>query len=85
MTVLTTPSEVQLSVRDSGRGIDAELLPHVFDDFRQGVVAPSGELGMGLGLAIVKQLVALHGGSVSVQSAGADQGATFVITLPRGA
>jgi signal transduction histidine kinase len=84
VTVLTTPAEVQISVRDSGRGIDAELLPHVFDHFRQGAAAPSGELGMGLGLAIVKQLVALHGGSVSVQSAGPGRGATFVVTLPRG-
>ncbi len=84
VTVLTTPTEVQISVRDSGRGIDADLLPHVFDHFRQGSAAPSGELGMGLGLAIVKQLVALHGGSVSVQSAGAGSGATFVIALPRG-
>jgi signal transduction histidine kinase len=84
VTVLTTPTEVQISVRDSGRGIEADLLPHVFDHFRQGSAAPSGELGMGLGLAIVKQLVALHGGSVSVQSAGADSGATFVVALSRG-
>jgi signal transduction histidine kinase len=84
VTVLTTPAEVEIRVRDSGRGIEAELLPHVFDHFRQGTAAPSGELGMGLGLAIVKQLVALHGGSVSVQSAGAGRGATFVVTLPRG-
>jgi signal transduction histidine kinase len=85
VTVLPTSTEVQISVRDSGRGIDAELLPHVFEHFRQGTAAVSGELGMGLGLAIVEQLVTLHGGSVSVQSAGAGSGATFVVTLPRGA
>ncbi len=84
VTVLTKPGEVQISVRDSGRGIEADLLSHVFDHFRQGSAAPSGEQGMGLGLAIVKQLVALHGGSVSVQSAGAGRGATFVVVLPRG-
>lgn len=83
VTVQATESEVQLSVSDNGLGIDAELLPHVFESFRQGPDAPSGELGMGLGLAIVKQLVALHGGSVTVESAGSGRGTTFVVTLPR--
>jgi signal transduction histidine kinase len=81
----TTGSSVQISVRDNGRGIEPELLAHVFDDFRHGAAGRSGELGMGLGLAIVQQLVSLHGGSVRVQSAGAGRGATVTVVLPRGA
>ncbi|HEX8410429.1 MAG TPA: ATP-binding protein [Thermoanaerobaculia bacterium] len=83
VAVVTTPSDVQIGVRDNGRGIEPELLPHVFEDFRQGPAAPSGELGMGLGLAIVQQLVRLHGGAVSVQSPGAGRGTTFTVVLPR--
>jgi signal transduction histidine kinase len=83
VTIKAVRSHVQIAVTDSGRGIEPELLPEVFDDFRHGAAAPSGELGMGLGLAIVRQLVTLHGGTVQVQSAGAGAGATFTIAVPR--
>ena len=83
VAMVARPSDVEISVRDSGCGITADLLPHVFDQFRQGPTA-SGELGMGLGLAIVHQLVTLHGGTVDVQSAGPGSGATFTVVLPRG-
>lgn len=74
---------VEIRVTDSGRGIDAELLPHVFERFRQGSSTVSrSESGLGLGLAIVTHVIALHGGEVHADSAGAGKGATFVVRLP---
>jgi PAS domain S-box-containing protein len=72
-----------LEVRDEGRGIRSEFLPHVFDRFRQaeeGREASQG--GLGLGLAIVRHLVELHGGTVQAASAGEGQGAVFTVRLP---
>jgi PAS domain S-box-containing protein len=69
-----------LSVRDTGAGIDPELLPHVFDRFRQGERSRGG--GLGLGLAIVRHIVSLHGGTVEARSEGTGKGATFVVSLP---
>lgn len=67
---------VRLVVRDTGRGIDADLLPHVFERFRQADWRQAGtQGGLGLGLAIVRQLVELHGGSVEAASEGAGRGA----------
>ncbi len=76
---------VELVVADSGVGIEASFIPHVFDRFRQADGTASRRFGgLGLGLSIVKQLVELHGGTVRVQSGGADQGASFVVRLPAG-
>jgi CheY-like chemotaxis protein len=76
-------AEVALHVRDTGRGLSSDLLPRVFDLFVQGPRAiDRQEGGLGLGLTLVKQLVQLHGGSVSAQSAGPDQGSTFAVRLP---
>ncbi len=76
-------SHIEITVADTGVGISAESLPHVFDRFHQGDVSPTRVTsGLGLGLAIVKHLVELHGGTVSVSSAGEGQGATFTIALP---
>ena len=75
--------DVVVTVRDTGRGIPAEFLPHVFDRFRQadaGITRTKG--GLGLGLAIVRHLVELHGGTVGAASAGENQGASFSVTLP---
>jgi signal transduction histidine kinase len=73
----------ELSVRDSGQGIAPELLPHVFDRFRQGDSSSTRHTGgLGLGLALVREIVTLHGGSVSAASAGVGAGATFVATFP---
>jgi two-component system, chemotaxis family, CheB/CheR fusion protein len=74
---------MHLTVRDTGRGIPRDFLPHVFERFRQGEGRPSRtQTGLGLGLAIVKQLVEQHGGTVAADSTGEGQGATFTIALP---
>lgn len=76
-------SFVRVSVRDTGKGIGAEFLPHVFEPFRQAEnVTTRVHGGLGLGLAIVKQLVELHGGNISAASDGEGTGATFVVELP---
>jgi PAS domain S-box-containing protein len=74
---------VEITVSDTGVGIVADLLPFVFDRFRQGDGSSTRRQGgLGLGLAIVRRLTEMHGGSVDVQSPGPDQGATFVVRLP---
>ena len=76
-------SNVRVTVRDTGKGISPEFLPHVFEPFRQAEnVTTRTQGGLGLGLAIVKHLVELHGGSISAESEGEGKGATFVIELP---
>ena len=78
-----TPTAVEITVRDTGQGIDSEFLPFVFDRFRQADATTTRRYGgLGLGLAIVRQLVELHGGTVRAESAGRGQGATFVVSLP---
>jgi signal transduction histidine kinase/CheY-like chemotaxis protein len=73
----------EIMVRDTGDGIDPELLPHVFDWFRQGNSSRTRRhSGLGLGLGIVRQLVELHGGTVRAESDGVGRGATFIVTLP---
>ena len=75
---------VQIVVRDNGIGIDAALLPHVFDLFVQGERSPDrAQGGLGLGLALVRALVERHQGSVSAASAGPGAGSEFTIRLPR--
>ena len=73
---------LELSVADSGIGIDPEFLPHVFDRFAQAGQGRNKVAGLGLGLAIVRQFVHLHGGSVTAESEGHGKGATFTIVLP---
>ena len=74
-------SRAVLTVRDNGPGIEPELLPHLFDRFRQGAAA-KGQGGLGLGLAIVHHLVEAHGGTVRADSAGLDRGAVLTVELP---
>ena len=70
-------------VRDSGQGIDADFLPHVFARFRQAAShLTRSEGGLGLGLAIAHDIVELHGGTIEAFSDGEDCGATFVVKLP---
>jgi hypothetical protein len=76
-------SQMEVKVVDTGRGISADFLPHVFERFRQADKVTSRQQGgLGLGLAIVRQLVELHGGTVHAASDGAGRGATFTIRLP---
>jgi signal transduction histidine kinase/CheY-like chemotaxis protein len=72
-----------LRVEDTGVGIEADLLPYIFDRFRQAdASARRNFTGLGLGLTIVRNIVELHGGLVEVASGGKDRGSTFTTTLP---
>lgn len=73
---------VQMFVRDTGQGIAPELLPFIFDSFRQADVTLRREGGLGLGLTIARQIVELHSGTIRAASAGRNQGATFTLCLP---
>jgi PAS domain S-box-containing protein len=76
-------SHVEIVVSDTGQGIAPEILPFVFDRFRQADSSSTRAYsGLGLGLALVKHLVELHGGSVVAQSPGQGKGATFAVKLP---
>ncbi|MCC2971501.1 ATP-binding protein [Massilia sp. IC2-476] len=76
-------ARVQLCVVDNGIGIDAALLPHVFDLFTQAERTPDrSQGGLGIGLALVRTMVALHGGEVQVHSEGSGKGCTFTVWLP---
>jgi PAS domain S-box-containing protein len=77
-----TDSMARLSVRDTGPGISADVLPHIFEPFHQAKEARRHG-GLGLGLAIVKHIIELHGGSVRAESGGEGQGATFIVEVPR--
>jgi signal transduction histidine kinase len=73
----------QIAVRDTGKGIASEFLPHLFERFRQADSSSTrSHRGLGIGLAIVRHLVQLHGGTVQAESDGEGQGATFLVRLP---
>jgi CheY-like chemotaxis protein/anti-sigma regulatory factor (Ser/Thr protein kinase) len=76
-------SHLQISVTDSGEGIDSQFLPHIFEPFRQ-AESPQTRVhgGLGLGLSIVRYIVEAHGGTISAESEGRGKGATFTVTLP---
>ncbi len=77
-------ASIALRITDRGMGIEAHLLPHVFELFTQGERTPDREQGgLGLGLALVRSLVELHGGRVVAESAGRMLGSSFTVTLPR--
>jgi signal transduction histidine kinase len=69
-------------VTDTGSGISAEFVPHVFDLYRQADQTGDHLPGLGIGLSIVAQIVRLHGGVARVESGGPGQGSTFIVTLP---
>jgi len=81
--VLVRDSDTRVTIRDSGIGIAPDMLPHVFERFRQGDMKPTRDYGgLGLGLAIVRHLTEAHGGSVHAESTGDGRGAAFTVTLP---
>jgi PAS domain S-box-containing protein len=74
-------SNIEITVSDTGQGIDPEFLPHLFERFRQADASTTRRYGgLGIGLAIAKEIIELHGGTIRAKSAG--EGATFVLTLP---
>jgi signal transduction histidine kinase len=74
---------VELRVRDTGIGVGAEFLPHIFERFSQASPSTtSSRSGLGLGMAITKHLVEIHGGTVQAHSDGPDTGTTFIVRLP---
>ncbi|HEX6124363.1 MAG TPA: PAS domain S-box protein [Pyrinomonadaceae bacterium] len=76
-------TEAILKVSDTGVGIEPELLPHIFDRFRQAdASARRNFTGLGLGLTIVRNIVELHGGTIEVESDGKDRGSVFTVKLP---
>ena len=76
-------ASVEIAVSDTGQGIAPALLPHVFERFRQADSSSTRtQGGLGIGLALVRHLVELHGGTVTAESPGVDQGATFRARLP---
>ena len=78
-----TASHLEIAVTDTGRGIDPQFLPYVFEPFRQAETpATRTHGGLGLGLSIARYLVEAHGGSVSAESQGLDKGSRFIVSLP---
>ena len=83
LTLSQVGSGVEIKVADTGRGISPGFLPFVFDRFRQADSTTTRQHGgLGLGLAIARHLIEIHGGTISAESAGEGQGATFTIRLP---
>ena len=83
VTLHRTDRHAELKVRDTGVGLPAEFLPHLFERFRQADPSMTREgTGLGLGLALVSHLVELHGGKVTAESEGKDKGAIFTVALP---
>jgi hypothetical protein len=73
----------KITVRDNGKGIAPDFLPHVFDQFRQADSSTTRQFGgLGLGLSIVRHIVEMHNGTITVDSAGENQGSTFTVSLP---
>lgn len=76
-------NQAEITVRDTGRGINPDFLPYIFESFRQEDASITRKYGgLGLGLAIVRQLVEAHGGTITADSSGEGFGATFTVRLP---
>jgi histidine kinase len=82
LSVETSPSELRVSVADTGEGIPAIALSHVFEQFYQVESHASKRDGIGIGLNISREIVKAHGGEIGVESDGQGKGAKFWFTLP---
>jgi diguanylate cyclase (GGDEF)-like protein len=83
LMLVATPTHVQITVSDNGIGIDAAVVPRIFDLFVQDPRAMTfARGGLGIGLALVRDLVGAHGGTITVASNGPDRGSSFTVTLP---
>jgi signal transduction histidine kinase len=82
--LIDTANEVVLKVTDTGKGIDADFLPHIFDRYSQETGTKTNRKGgLGLGLAIAHRIVEMHGGTITAESEGEGKGATFTVRLPK--
>jgi len=82
VTIGESGGGVELTVQDNGAGIAPELIPHVFERYKQGDGGARRQRGLGLGLAIARHLVARHQGTIEAFSEGPNRGARFVVRLP---
>ena len=83
LTCTTDQSHFMVQVKDSGKGIDARMLPRIFEAFTQAGERDSRRgAGLGIGLAVVKEIVSLHQGTVEVRSEGPGKGSEFVVRIP---
>ncbi|MEG4442217.1 CheR family methyltransferase [Microcoleus sp. AT9_B5] len=83
ITLSAIENHAQLRVSDTGKGIEAQFLPYIFDRFHQGDASSTKtNQGLGLGLSIVRHLIELHGGTVQAESPGEGQGTTITVRLP---
>jgi signal transduction histidine kinase len=82
LRVLRDGARAIVEMKDNGQGVPPEFLPHMFDRFRQAdATMTRRQGGLGLGLTIVREIMALHGGTVSAESAGKDQGTTITLAF----
>jgi PAS domain S-box-containing protein len=79
---IVAPPQLTIAITDSGAGITASTLPHVFDFFVQGETPGRGKSGLGIGLGLAKQLIEMHGGTIEAHSDGAGRGSSFTIRVP---
>ncbi len=83
LSVRAEDDAVEVRISDTGSGIDAAFIPHMFEAFRQADSTAARRYGgVGLGLSIAKELVEAHKGRIEAESAGTGRGATFIVTLP---
>ncbi|MEB3338431.1 MAG: PAS domain-containing protein, partial [Leptolyngbyaceae bacterium] len=83
VTLAPVQDQAEIRVSDTGQGMAADLLPYIFDRFRQGDSSSSKPIqGLGLGLSIVRHIVEMHGGTVQAESPGVGQGTTMIVRLP---
>ncbi len=84
ISVEASEAEIVISIEDTGVGIDPDLMPTIFEAFTQSSRSlDRSQGGLGIGLTLVKRLVEMHEGTITVESAGSNQGSTFTVVLPR--